>query len=80
MMNHKGSCLCGKMQYETGELSSHIDHCHCTYCQKFHGAPFGTYAEIIDPSSFRWVEGGESVGRYQAPTRRDYFVSIADLL
>jgi hypothetical protein len=54
------------MQYETGELSTHIDHCHCTYCQKFHGAAFGSYAEALDPSSFRWLGGGDSVGRYQS--------------
>ena len=65
-MTHKGSCLCGKVHYETGELSTHIDHCHCTYCQKFHGAAFGSYAELIDPGSFRWTEGEESVSRYQS--------------
>jgi len=65
-MTHRGSCLCGKVQYETGEISTHIDHCHCTYCQKFHGAPFGTYSEVIDTASFRWVQGEESVSRYQS--------------
>jgi len=65
-MTHKGSCLCGIVQYETGELSTRIDHCHCTYCQKFHGAAFGSYAEVKDPTSFRWTQGEESVSRYQS--------------
>ncbi|NKB36870.1 MAG: GFA family protein [Gammaproteobacteria bacterium] len=65
-MTHKGSCLCGKMQYETGELTSELDHCHCTFCQKFHGAPFGTYAALEDVATFKWISGGEDVGRYQS--------------
>ena len=65
-MKHEGSCLCGKMQYETGELSGELDHCHCTFCQKSHGAAFGTYAKVMDPGSFRWISGGDYVGRYQS--------------
>ena len=65
-MNHKGSCLCKKMQYETGELSTELDHCHCTFCQKSHGAAFGTYAKVMDENSFKWISGGEDVGRYQS--------------
>ena len=62
-MNHKGSCLCKKMQYETGELSTELDHCHCTFCQKSHGAAFGTYAKVMDENSFKWISGGDDVGR-----------------
>ncbi|MBT7950366.1 MAG: GFA family protein [Gammaproteobacteria bacterium] len=65
-MNHKGSCLCKKMQYETGELSTELDHCHCTFCQKSHGAAFGTYAKVMDENSFKWISGGDDVGRYQS--------------
>lgn len=65
-MKHRGSCLCGKMQYETGELSDELDHCHCTFCQKFHGAAFGSYLKVNDVSTFRWLTGGDDVGRYQS--------------
>jgi len=65
-MTYKGSCLCGKMQYETGDLSRELDHCHCSFCQKFHGAAFGTYVKIMDVDSFRWLKGGDDVGRYQS--------------
>ncbi len=65
-MLHQGSCLCGEVHYETGELSEHIDHCHCTYCQKFHGAAYGSYAGIINPDSFRWIKGEQRVHRYQS--------------
>jgi len=65
-MNHKGSCLCGKMQYETGELAKEVDFCHCTFCQKAHGAPFGCYVGLVDAGTFRWIAGGDDVGRYQS--------------
>ena len=65
-MTHKGSCLCGKMQYETGELSNELDHCHCTFCQKSHGAAFGTYVQVMDVNTFKWLSGGDDVGRYQS--------------
>jgi hypothetical protein len=54
------------MQYETGELSRDIDHCHCTFCQKAHGAAFGTYATLRDVDSFKWTAGGDDVGRYES--------------
>ena len=65
-MKHRGSCLCGKMEYETGELSGELDHCHCTFCQKSHGAAFGSYAKVMDPDSFTWLKGGAERGRYQS--------------
>ena len=65
-MKHKGSCLCKKMQYETGELSAELDHCHCTFCEKSHGAAFGTYAALLDVDTFKQTSGGEDVGRYQS--------------
>lgn len=65
-MTHKGSCLCGKMQYETGKLSTELDHCHCSFCQKAHGAAFGTYCKVVEPSTFKWTNGAEDPGRYQS--------------
>lgn len=40
----RGSCLCGKVCF-TAELSPKwVAHCHCTRCQRAHGAPFVTWA------------------------------------
>jgi hypothetical protein len=40
----RGSCLCGAVTYSvTAELNA-LSHCHCTQCQKGHGAAFATYA------------------------------------
>ena len=41
-----GGCYCGDITI-MGEVSSYkIMTCHCTDCQKFSGAPFGTVAVI----------------------------------
>lgn len=35
----KGHCLCGGVQFETGEIH-HLDACHCAMCQRWTGGPF----------------------------------------
>ena len=65
-MKAQGSCLCGKIRYAVNKTSANIDHCHCTFCQKFHGAAFGTYIEPVTPENFAWLEGEELVSRYQS--------------
>lgn len=35
----KGHCLCGGVQFETGEID-HLDACHCSMCQRWTGGPF----------------------------------------
>lgn len=58
--------MCGEVVYETGELGAHIDHCHCTFCQKFHGAAFGSYIEVLEPASLKWIKGEKFVKKYQS--------------
>ena len=65
-MKAQGSCLCGKIRYEVITTSDDIDHCHCTFCQKYHGAAFGTYIEPVTPDNFTWMEGENLVARYQS--------------
>ena len=43
---YKGSCLCGEIQYELTSEPVKVSHCHCTMCQKQHGAMFATYASL----------------------------------
>jgi len=40
---YKGQCLCGSIKYEVDKLEEHMAHCHCSMCQKFHGAAFSTF-------------------------------------
>lgn len=71
-MNHPtshGSCLCGAVQFTAKLPSKWVAHCHCTRCQRAHGAPFVTWAgfeasavEVQDAqAALRWFvaqEGG----------------------
>jgi len=39
----KGSCLCGEVRVEWQSASLWSAHCHCTLCQRAHGAAFVTW-------------------------------------
>lgn len=45
-MVYQGSCLCGEVQYEIDGDIGETGFCHCTMCQKQHGAPFGPYSSV----------------------------------
>ena len=38
-----GSCLCGAIRFSMSLPSKWVAHCHCTRCQRAHGAPFVTW-------------------------------------
>lgn len=45
-MNHRGSCLCGGVQYQIdGELTDVLN-CHCSMCRKLHASAFRTRAKV----------------------------------
>lgn len=65
----RGSCLCGAIRFSVTLPTKWVAHCHCTRCQRAHGAPFVTWAgcdasqvEIDDKEALlRWYvahEGG----------------------
>lgn len=65
---NKGSCLCGKITFEVKKLLPVIGHCHCTMCQKFHGAAFSTFVETkVDNVTF--LTGKELLKAYQAENK-----------
>lgn len=35
-----GSCLCGKVQFQVGEMKTGLGACHCGMCRKWCGGPF----------------------------------------
>ena len=65
---HKGSCLCGAVQYSVSNLSSESGHCHCRICQKFHGAAFGTYAKA-SYADFEFTQGEAFVKSFQSSSK-----------
>lgn len=64
-MIYKGSCLCGKVQYEISTEPKAATHCHCRICQKQHGAAFATYVSV-KKSNFRYTAGEEFLTSYNS--------------
>ncbi len=62
---HKGSCLCGAVEYEVTGPIGDITLCHCTMCRKEHGAPFGAYAPVRW-ENFQVVHGENKLKRYRS--------------
>lgn len=65
----RGACLCGGVSFTASLPSKWVAHCHCTRCQRAHGAAFVTFVgmeeqrvELHDPDQLlRWhvaQEGG----------------------
>ncbi|KAK4905433.1 hypothetical protein LTR66_017812, partial [Elasticomyces elasticus] len=58
----KGSCHCGKVKYELSRerpLASKF--CHCTTCQRLHGAPF-QWATIFKKEDINFTHGIHDIG------------------
>jgi len=55
MVYAEGGCYCGKVKFKAALPAFWAGHCHCTQCQRLHGAAFVTWvgfkteAELIDP-------------------------------
>ena len=67
----EGSCLCGAVAFTATLPALWVAHCHCTRCQRAHGAPFVTWVgflatdvEIASPGgALRWFETAQGAGR-----------------
>jgi len=53
----RGGCLCGATRFEFNLPSKWVAHCHCTMCQRAHGAAFVTWVGV-DQNQFRWTADG----------------------
>lgn len=60
----KGSCLCGEVTYEV-DIVGDLTLCHCTMCQKAHGAPFGVYAPVAN-DQYKVLTGQEYITSYRS--------------
>ncbi|MDH4107621.1 MAG: GFA family protein [Gammaproteobacteria bacterium] len=69
----RGSCLCGKIEYEASRLDSPIEHCSCRTCRKAHAAAFNSSAGVLR-AHFRWLRGERMLAAYESsPGKRRYF-------
>ncbi|KAI1612917.1 Mss4-like protein [Exophiala viscosa] len=66
----EGQCHCGKVQYQLSrDKPLAAKYCHCTTCQRLHGAPF-QWAAIFHKSDINFTHGHHDLGWYD-PTNKD---------
>lgn len=75
-MTIAGACLCGAVRYEIRGPLLDAGNCHCSMCQRAHGAAFASYASL-DPARFRWTRGEDLVSHYaSSPEATRVFCSV----
>ena len=62
---YKGSCLCGKVQYQLLSEPKEVTHCHCAMCQKQHGAAFATYGSLLK-GQLLYTQGEDQLVSYNS--------------
>jgi hypothetical protein len=60
-----GACLCGGVRFEVAGPLDRVAHCHCTMCQRAHGAAFATWA-AVPQERVRITAGGADVTHYRS--------------
>lgn len=70
---HKGSCLCGQVQYEIDESLGPIVFCHCSVCRKSTGSAHQAVTRIPS-AAFRITRGQHVLKEYShEPAHHRYF-------
>ena len=69
----RGACLCGAITFVAQLPSLWCAHCHCSQCQRFHGAPVVTWVGFA-AEGFRLTTGEHSLRWYAstAPAQRGF--------
>ncbi len=60
----RGSCLCGRVSFEFGEVDSSFRLCHCHRCQKASGSAF--FAGFL-VKGLKFLAGEEVIRSFEAP-------------
>ena len=55
MERFEGSCLCGNVRFDYEPPSLWSSHCHCSLCQRAHGAAFVTWVGVSE-ARFRFLQ------------------------
>ncbi len=70
MSTYSGSCLCGAVKFEYAAPSLWCAHCHCTLCQRAHGAPLVTWVGVKEAGvrlshegALRWYRSSDDSER-----------------
>ncbi len=63
-----GSCLCGAVAFVAEFPSKWVAHCHCTRCQRAHGAAFVTWVGM-DADRVLIEDRGDALQWFESPGR-----------
>jgi hypothetical protein len=61
--NVVGACLCEAVRFEISLPTLFCGHCHCTMCQRNHGAAYVTWFSVA-PEQLEILSGEETLVRY----------------
>ena len=64
-MKHRGSCLCGGIQYEINGALTDVLNCHCAMCRKLHASAFRTRAKV-QAADWTTLKGTELLRFYES--------------
>ncbi|KAK0738190.1 Mss4-like protein [Schizothecium vesticola] len=65
----RGKCHCGAVRYELSRARPLASkYCHCTTCQRLHGAPF-QWAAIFHKTDINFTQGHHDLGWYDAAAK-----------
>ena len=60
-----GSCLCGAVRFRVAPPTTAVVHCHCSMCQRNHGAAYVTWV-ALPRGHFRMEQGGDELVRFES--------------
>ena len=63
----RGSCLCGKIEFEVTSYPTKIYQCHCSLCRKHSGSSSNS-SLVVEATSFNWISGQENILSFVKPT------------
>lgn len=64
----RGSCYCGRVQYQASLPTLWVAHCHCDNCRRAHGAGFVTYAGFA-ADGVRFTAGEDQLTEHHSETQ-----------
>lgn len=66
-----GGCQCGAIRFALSAPPKRVSICHCRMCQKAVGAPFASYADVMN-EHFRWTRGTPAAFQSSSRAMRDF--------
>ena len=60
----RGTCFCGKVEFELEGTIPNMYQCHCSLCRKVSGSSANA-ALIIDAAQFKWINGEGEISAFE---------------